>query len=310
MDDLSKLKKAYETMDLPEFASREDVEKRYTLLLRRERSKPKQEDDEAAASSESGSEFSKVNEAYKFILAYEDRKITDAFNEQEYGKYKKMAGQAQKFDHFWRYYKFHTLGAIVLIAIIIYGVNAYMNHREHEKYLASLPPVDVSISFYGLFANMDQDQGDVEEYNNIDKAILETFPDWKRVKSSIVYVPQNEAEQYVYLQKAVVTLVSEKSDLYIVDKSMFQWIGQQGVFMNLDDKLTAEDGLSDDIAMKLSTEDVPEEHVYAVNLTNSKLADDLPVQKVDLIVGIRANAKNPDKALQFLKTYLKTAEKP
>ncbi|MDQ6421811.1 J domain-containing protein [Paenibacillus sp. LHD-117] len=301
MEKLDGLKEAYETMGLEQLAPKEEVEKRYTTLMRRERSRSKLQQDESA--SPEGEDFAKITEAYKLILAHEDRKVTDAFNEQEYGKYKGMAGQAQKMDHFWRYYKIHTFVAIALIAVIIYGINSYIDKREHEKYLASLPPIDLNISFFGTFVEPDgQDDKDA-----LNASMLGAFPDWKRLQSNIVFVPQDDMNQYAYLQKAVVTLMSEKPDIYIMDRAMFEWVGSQGVLMSLDGKPEFE-GVDASRTLKLTTEEQPEERVYGIDLKDSKLDKDLPLMKQDLIVGVRVNAEHPEKALQFIETYLKTLQ--
>ena len=126
MEKLEDLKEAYALMGLEEFAPKEEVDKRYTTLMRRARSRARLEDESASQEED----FSKVTAAYQLILAHEDRKITDAFNEQEYGKFKGMAGKAQKMDHFWRYYKIHTFVAIALIVALIYGINCYIDKRE------------------------------------------------------------------------------------------------------------------------------------------------------------------------------------
>ncbi|OUS77627.1 hypothetical protein B1748_07485 [Paenibacillus sp. MY03] len=297
MEKLDDLKEAYTLLGLEEFAPKEEVEKRYTTLMRRERSRSRAE----VESASQGDDFAKVTAAYKLILAYEDRKITDAFNEQEYGKFKGMAGRAQKIDHFWRYYKIHTFVAIALIAAIIYGINSYIDKREYQKYLASLPPIDLSVSFYGTF--MEPDNKDSKEKTNA--AMLSAFPEWKRVESNIVFVPQDDMNQYAYLQKAVVTLMSEKPDIYIMDRAMFEWIGRQGALLELDGKPEIS-GAGEDRTRKLTTEDVPEERIYGIDLKDTKLDKDLPLIKPaeDLIIAVRVNAERPDKALEFIETYL------
>lgn len=292
MDDL---KQAYKMMGLEEFAPREEVEKRYTTLMRRERSR--------ARSNEDGeSDFAKVTEAYRLILAYEDQKFTQTFNEQEYGKYKNMAGQAQKLDHFWRYYKFHTLGAIALVALIIYGIVSYIDHREHEKYLASLPPIDLDVSFMGTF--LEQDGSDTED---VTASMLKSFPEWKRMQSNIIFVPGDEANQYAHLQKAMVTLISEKPDVYILDRFMFEWIGQQDVLMKLEEIPGLAEAAGGEFAQSLKTESNPDGSVYGFDLSETQLFKDLPLMKGDLIVGIRAGAERSDHAIKFIQQYLDTS---
>jgi hypothetical protein len=290
------LKQAYKTMGLDENAPKEEVEKRYTTLMKRERSRA-QSGGQGEAAEES--DFAKVTEAYRLILAHEDKKITEAFNEQEYGKYKNMAGQAQKLDHFWRYYKFHTFGAIAVIALIIYGIVSYIDHKEHERYLASLPPVDLEISFMGLF--MEPEGSDITAVN---EKLLQTFPGWKRVESGIIFVPQEDGNQYAYLQKAVVTVMSEKPDIYIMDRFMFEWMGGQGALKKLEDFPELAEAATGNLALKHQTEEDPAPAVYGIDLTGTKLFDDLPLMKKELVVGIRVDAPHPENAVKFIQQYL------
>jgi hypothetical protein len=293
------LKLAYKTMGLEENATRDDVEKRYTTLMKRERSRAKSGGPGDAAEE---SDFAKVTEAYRLILAHEDKKITEAFNEQEYGKYKNMAGQAQKLDHFWRYYKFHTFGAIAVIALIIYGIVSYIDHKEHQRYLASLPPIDLEVSFMGLFL-----EPEGSEISAVNESILQSFPDWKRVESNIVFVPEEDANQYAYLQKALVTVMSEKPDIYVMDRFMFEWIGGQGALMKLEDFPELANAVSGSLALKHRTEDDPAPAVYGIDLTDTKLFQDIPLMKKEMVVGIRVDAQHPENAVKFIQQYLSTS---
>ncbi len=296
---MEQLKKAYSTMGLADTATREEVEKRYETLMRQSRTRAKQQQ---AGAEES---FAEVTQAYKLILQHEDQKITEAFNEQEYGKYRKMAGQAQKIDHFWRYYKFHTLGAIAAVALIIYGIISFINYREEQERIANLPPVDLNVSIMGNFILKE----DVPKEEPVEQALLAAFPEWKRFVTTTTFVPADESMQYAYLQKALLVLATENPDVYVMDRSIFEWVGnQQDLLLNLDDWAEGEFKplLSDGVALKLQPQEQTTEHVYAFDLTKSKLAEHLPMYHNELIVGIRSNAKNVDNAKAFIRKYLQT----
>lgn len=306
MDANKQLEEAYRLMGLQPMSDKEEVEKRYTTLMRRERARSRQGEAESASPGQDGEEdFAKITEAYRYILDFEDRKITDEFNKQEYGKFGGMADRAQKIDHFWRYYRFHTLGAIVLIALIIYGINSFIDHREHQKYLASLPPIDVNVSFFGTFM-LPEDQKDQTAVN---EWLLAQFPEWQRVESSLIFVPQDDMNQMAYLQKAAVTLATEKADVYIMDESMLQYIGTQGVLMELDDKTDLIEGLDEEKLLKLRvsldpyTETFGDELIYAIDLGESRLGKEVPLLAVNMYAGIRVNSENPEKALEFIERF-------
>ncbi|WP_139992475.1 J domain-containing protein [Paenibacillus paridis] len=300
---MEELKQAYQTMGLPELAAKEEVEKRYTTLMRQARSRTQQQKEGTADAEDS---FAKITQAYRLILEYEDRKLTDAFNEQEYGKYKKMAGQAQKMDHFWRYYKFHTLGAIAAVALIIYGVISFMNYREEQERLANLPPIDLNVSFMGNYMLKD----DAPKEEPLENALLTAFPEWQRFVTTLTFVPADQQSQYAYMQKAVLILATEHPDVYVMDKNIFEWVGAQGVLINLDDDVNGDlkPLLKSGLAKTLKTDEDTAEHVYGIDLTNSALADQLPLYKESMIVGIRPDSKNPEKAKAFIKKYLATID--
>ncbi|OMF29788.1 hypothetical protein BK133_17475 [Paenibacillus sp. FSL H8-0548] len=297
---MEELKQAYQTMGLPELAAKEEVEKRYTTLMRQTRSRAQRQKENTTDAEDS---FAKITQAYRLILEYEDRKLTDAFNEQEYGKYKKMAGQAEKMDHFWRYYKFHTFGAVLAVALIIYGIFSFVNYREEQERLANLPPVDLDVSFMGNYMLTE----DAPKEEPIENALLTAFPEWQRFVSNLTMVPSDEAQQYAYLQKAVLILATEHPDIYIMDKNIFNWIGGQGVLIELDDLVNGDFKplMKDDLAMTLNTED-DGEHIYGIDISDSALVDDIPLYKQSMIVGIRPDSKNPEKAKEFIKHYLAT----
>ncbi|GGG82664.1 J domain-containing protein [Paenibacillus radicis (ex Gao et al. 2016)] len=314
---MNELQQAYQTMGLPEHASKDEVEKRYTILMRQERSRQKQQD--AMRSAEApGSEtakvqtgtpdFETVTRAYRFILEYEDKVAAEQFNAQEYGKYKNMAGTAQKVDHFWRYYKFHVFGGIALIALIIYAVTLYIDHREEQARLASLPPVDLSVMYIGEFyMNSDDNKTGTEE--QIENALLAQFPDWKRFKVNFTYVAMEAKDQMdmASQQKAMVMLATEKPDIYILDKATFNWIAPQGAFLNLDDIASGlvKDTFQTDAAFKYKTEEDTAEHVYGIDISSSPLIKNIPVlAKDNFIVGVRVTSDKSEKALAFIEHFL------
>lgn len=300
-DIVEDLKKAYELLGLPEFSDKEEVEKRYTLLLRQSRARAKQQPE-----SNEDESFEQVTKAYKAILEYEKQKDIQAFNEQEYGKYRGMADKAQKIDHFWRYYKYHTLGVIAAIALIIYGIFSYMDHLEEKERIANLPPASLEISFMGNYY-MKQE---VKEEDALETALLPMFPEWERYIASLTTIPKDDASKFAYLQKAVILLASEKPDVYIADKETFLWIGINDMFVPLDDLIESGElkGLvSEDQMLKYSTESVPAEHVYGIDLSKTKLAKDLPLYEQELFIGIRVDSQRKDNALHFIKKYLQTS---
>lgn len=300
------IKKAYEELGLEPFSSKELVEQRYDQALRKQRSRAKLESQGQQPAADDKFDFDKITTAYRAILDYETQKYTEQFEQEEYGKYKKMAGQAKKIDHFWRYYKIHTFVAIGIVIAIIYGIVAYMDRLEEKRYLASLPPVDVAVSFIGNYYDTTQD----DSYESTNQKFLGDFPDFQRFTTDLIFVPEDQSMQYAYLQKALVMLMTESPDIYIADESMKDWTMPQGLYVELD-KIDSLSHLADSRfavkgAIVEDDQSVGQEHVYMLDLTESALADNLPLAHTKLLVGIRADAANYEKALQFIEHYAAT----
>ncbi|SEN74526.1 hypothetical protein [Paenibacillus sp. OV219] len=300
---MNDLKQAYELLGLTEGASREEVEKRYFILLRRDRSNKQREGDE----QDDFPSLEEINRAYRLIVGHEDEKTMEKYNEASYGKYKSMGPTFQKIDHFVSYYKFHVLGVIAVIAILIYGIHAYDVHRKEKAELAKLPPVNVSVSFFGEYFNVDG------TFQNSDMKPFETkftsqFPQWKRVVTYFTFVPQEMTSQQdsALMQKSIIDLMMNKADVYILDKPNFIKLAQDGSLLPLDGDAASKMSFSykPESAFKTVTQDDPTLHVYGVDIGGSSLLKDLPVIGKEYIAAIRINGEHHDNAFTFIQKYV------
>lgn len=301
-DVMEDIQEAYRRLGLEPLADKEEIEKRYSTLLRKYRSRSKQGSE---YTRDSELEFKAITEAYNAILDYETKKYTEAFEEKEYGKYKKMAGQAKKIDHFWRYYKVHTIIALVLIIGLIYGVVAYMDKQEEKRYLASLPPIDLQVSFFGNYYDTTKD----DKFQTTNTKFLADFPQYQRFDTNMIYLPEDQTMQYTYIQKAFLMLITETPDIYILDEGAMNYAAPQGIFASLEDVTSLAHLKDTKYAIRATVTDndqVGEELMYAIDLTESQLAKYLPIAHTKLYVAIRADAPHPEAALNFIETYVAT----
>lgn len=312
-------KRAYETLGLQEDASKEEVEKRYDLLLRQDRARKIRNDKEDGIQDHP--DFGEINRAYRLILQYEVQKTVTSINQEKYGKYKKYAGQAEKLDHFFSYYRWHLIGTIAVVAMIIYSIMTYVDYREEQARLAALPPLDLKATFIGQFYAQSGSSNGIE---TVEQAIAGQMPNWKRVEADLLTLNMSPGSQtdIAMQQKAIVQLASERPDVYIMDADTFKWIAQNGVLINLDAEAEGRfaDLLPEGAAVKAPIrsdelsldEDEPPadlpEHVYGIDISSSPLAEQLPLAMKEMIVGIRADTERPDKALQLIEHYLLAAQ--
>lgn len=289
MKDLSE---AYEVLGLPEGADNEEVEKRYDLLLRQVISQQRR--------GEVTIDETKVHRAYNLILDIERKKKAEQFYEEKYGKHRKHAKTAEKIDHFLQYYKFHTIGAIILVIIIIFSVKGYMDQRAEKIRLANLPPANVEVVFFG-------------EYNMyyeppIDEILLEQFPDWQRIETDIVFVPLDPRDEFemAMLQRSVITLMSEKPEIFIMDRENFEKNVRLGLFVKLDEIFMGTNNILSDpdrIVYARGEEDVID-HAYGIDISDN-LAPLLPGLGQDMVAGISIHAdEKMYNALQFIRKFM------
>ncbi|UNK17372.1 J domain-containing protein [Paenibacillus sp. N3/727] len=303
---MDQMKEAFEKLGLPKTATREELDDRYTLLMRQSRSEQRRDPDKADEVEE---RFTEVTRAYNYILDEEKRNSLEEISRKKYGKFKGMAGTAEKTEHFFRYYRYHVLGGLVILGIIIYAIISIFNHRAEQERLAKLPPVDLSVMFLGSYMTPDGGQ----DYKPIEDAILAQFPEWKRVQVNITYVPPMDSgspNDVALLQKAMLMLTTERPDLYIMDKTAFNWVGNQGIARSLEPELEGElkSLVTPDMLVKTKLEEETAEKVYAVDIMNSPLAEALPLAKTEMIAGIRGGSEKETNALAFIKTYLEAAK--
>lgn len=300
MDDL---KQAYELLGLTENASREEVEKAFELLLRKNRSRQPG----GQAGVEMGeSEYELKLKAYKTIVEFEERSKIEEMSRQRYSKWGKYAGTAEKIDDFFRLYKNHVIIGLISVLVLVVGVTAFVNRQEEKKRLAALPPIDLSVMFLGNFVS-DQNQGGDE---GVTQALIDLFPEWKRLEVTYNYLPSNQeglsTTDVAFQQKAMAVVATERPDVYILDSNSFYWLGGGGVLENLDPEAEGvlKPLLEEGNVFKGQTEEDTEEHVYGIKVTDSALAKKLPLNMQDMIITVRIGADNKDKAIHFIERFL------
>ena len=289
------LKQAYKLLNLPEDITREELDKRFELLLKRQR-----------FSTTEGSSVSYEEEfrALKFILDTLDQQEINEAENQRFEKWGKLSGLARKRENFFRLYKTHTIISIIVLLVLIFGGNALYKQWQEKKYEASLPPVDISIMFLGNYELLNKN-GDSEDLN---QAIIAKYPEWKRVETSVVYLPTtgNTEDGGVldmsYMQRAFAMLAAESPDILIMDEASYEWIGLQDGFQNLETVVSSKTLAPDDQRLKRTlSKESGQEWITGVDITDTKFAEDLPIQSFAMIAGVLTQDENKAKAFDFIE---------
>lgn len=271
MNALDELKQAYAILELPEDATRDQVEQRYYLLLKKARSKQV--------------DLAEINRAYNLIVGHESEKASP----QE---------KQSKTSYFFYYYKFHVIAAVIILLVAVFSVKGCIDRKNEE---ARKPPLDMTVTVFGNFYSAD----------NTDKQLaanlLALMPDWKRIDVTVAYVPKDltNPQDMALQQKGMLIMATEKMDLMILDRHNFDMFSRQGAFVPLDSLDIWPDlqGLSDRM-LNSQTEDDPSSRPYGIDISGNPAfkGTNVELTKESMILALRTNSPHPDKSLQLMKS--------
>lgn len=288
-----KLKEAYERLNLPEDITREELNKKFDLHLKRSRSNS--DENERVAYEE---EFL----AFKTILDGLDQREIQEAEDKRLEKWGKLSGVARKSENFFRLYKVHTFVSIIVLLVLIFGGNALYNNWQAKKYEASLPPVDVHIMFLGNYESKDSSGKDEE----LKQEIVNRYGAWKRVKTNVVYLPSTDGTggtlDMSYIQRAMAMLAAERPDILILDDATFEWLGQQDGLKNLEPFIKAAGLPMDDTRLKhVKNTETGKEAISGIDITDTKFATDLPIHSQKMIIGLLGDDDSKNKSTDFVE---------
>jgi hypothetical protein len=286
VSELEQLKKAYEILGLPDDATREQVENRYFILIKRARSD--QSRHETSDNSTIAPDLAEVNRAYNLVLGIESEKT---------GTIKKQS----KLAHFMYYYKLHLIVSIVVVLVAGYMIKEGIDKRNAA---ANLPPSSLSVSLFGNFYFVKADI--------LEKNLLKLVPEWKRINTTLIYLPSEikTPQDMAMQQKSVLLLMTESSELYILDAKNFSSLASQGVFKRLDglDGWAALNVAPDQLRYAQTTEDtspVP----YGIDITGNPVFEGIDISGERQIVAVRSNEEKWNDTRKLLEKLIQTTPK-
>lgn len=285
------LKDAYEILGIKEGAGKDEIIKRYNLLLKKHRLNSN-DDSEGAAS---GAAIQEINRAYNLLMGYGDK---GQAQEEASPKstilsplFKKAGIDEKKARNFFYYHKFHILAAIVIVVIIGSFVSSIVNNVE--------PDLNIIIA------------GEIQ-VNDIDamkETIINTLPNIKEVSIDPIFLSSDPKSQIdLSMKTKFITLIAAGDlDVLILDRTNFEDLGKKGAFLDLD--YLADQKVIDKETNKkniLKEEESGEEHLYGIDVTNSPLLKNIDTQGKELIAVIRANCKHYENSLSFIKLLVRS----
>ena len=327
-------KEARNILGVGKDAGKNDIEKRYSILLKkyrmeinmrrdalREAEKQEEELNTAAdtavdnpegqrtSAEQAEAELSRITEAYNVLMGYEIKET-----EQQPGKsaplFKMVGVDEKKAKNFLYYYKFYILGIIILIALVIYFVQGCVNRVNP----------DFNAAFIGRIGYYDATKA-------LSESVKENIPIITEPGFDGAYIDDTVTGDQLYAMEMKLTVLFGAADIdvFILDGKYYERFAKQGLFMNLDEigpKLGADVSKNQDLIVAIEeiedpfdTEegsdegtlaDIPEEpHLYGIDVSNSTVLKEAGIIADDMVAAIFLGTEKQEKAEAFLKFLLK-----
>jgi|GEM_PF-575745 len=262
-------KEARKILGVTKETSRNDIERKYSILLKKHRAAslpPERYEEDAAEEGvpESGASqaapaippkepaaeeysFDQVTEAYNVLMGYEV-----VIKEQPPSKVapilKKAGIDEKKARNFFYYYKFYMLGALVLAVALFFGIRSFVNRVDPDFKIAFLGSFSYLDASDKLSESIKQNVPEIKE-PGIDGAFLTAadFPDNQQPsggqqatagtqqQTTGGQIGAGAQQQYAMEMKAMVLIAAGDIDVFIVDRDSYFRYAKQGVFLSLDD---------------------------------------------------------------------------
>lgn len=138
----------------------------------------------------------------------------------------------EKFEYFWEYYKFHALGIIVGVAVIIAIIRSIVSYREYAISIIMVNPDNIVTE--ELAPEWESDLAEILQINTRKEQIY--------IDTSIS-VGNNTPQQLEYsaLQKLVAFFTSRTADVFISNTPLFEEYSQNGNLGDLRNYYTEEE---------------------------------------------------------------------
>lgn len=206
----------------------------------------------------------------------------------------KMQGMSskQKANYIWYYYKFHFIGAIVLICMIISFIVSAANSKTSA----------LGVTLMGSYA----DTNKLDELKNrAEDALIKDNK--KKQEIRIEYLQKTDTGMdemtSVSLQKLMATISAKEIDILILDKKDFENYAKQGTFKKLSSvpQLSTIDFTGYEFVKAKATDTDTTEEAYGISLDNLPALKDVSFDTKNKVLCIVTNGQHVDKAVEFIK---------
>ncbi|NMA66932.1 MAG: DnaJ domain-containing protein [Clostridiaceae bacterium] len=277
------IKDAYELLGLSENASKEDIEKRYSILLKKYKNVGTDDKD---SNENLADEFERVIKAYNLLMGFETPEEEDVTPKKPNPVLKWLGIDQKKFETFIHYYKFHILGGIAVIVFLAAMIHSIVTNADP----------DLNVAFIGKIFYQDT--------KAFEERVMDAMPDLNAVgtDSAIIFEDMEGQMEVASNMKLTVLFSAADMDVFIIDKAQFDRFAQKGAFEKLDE--LAEELKIEEHGIKVhrvKTEDDEQEHIYGIDLTQNAALKECGIEGEEIIGAIRINSKHRDRAISLIK---------
>ncbi len=280
------VKNAYEVLGLKEGASKDDILRRYEMLLKRYNSMKNDSTDREQAESD----FNTITHAYNLIMGYEDQGDPVESSGKPNPFYSKLGLDEKKVQNFFYYHKVHII--VALIVILLAGMTV--------KQVMEKGTVDLNIVFMGELYCEDTiklQKQIIQDEPEIKGPLVDLIPISGRLDNDMAAAMQN---------KSSIAVMPGINDVFIMDKTIYTAYAEKGLFVDLE-QLAAQLGIdmekNKDYIIKAETAEG--KHLYGIDVGSSGLLKASNVAGNEKIAAIRVDAKHYESAVKFIKLLLK-----
>lgn len=274
---MDSIEQAYISLGLPRHASREELERRFQMLVRQSHAQKLR----GMLSAKEEEDLDAAAQAYRDILKEETRRRSEAYRIKHYSKFKRYAGLAESIDHYFYYHKFQLFCVSLLVIFVLLGTALFTMLKPEQAVSANLSAPDLTLVVAGI--SMQQDQRDEVQPDTLEQSMLKQVPNLQHIHPLIWKERANPDKKNPtgLDRKSVIALLSVDPDLYIVDRDRFVTLMRLGILRKLE---------------KWGT--------YGIDLSGGSLPSILHSSSEPMIAAIPTDAKHPESALKFIHAYL------
>jgi hypothetical protein len=263
-------KKAYEILGIKEGSDKAEVEKRFSILLKKSKMKSASDDNSSLSI-----DIDEITRAYNLLMGYRE----EGDDEES------CQSSKNTISDFLYYYKLHIIVGVIAAVMLIILVREFLI-RE---------PIDLNIAFIGDFY--------YSETETFEHNIRSSMPELRgiSVDGAIISGKAGGQQEYAMQMKATAIFAAGEIDIFILDEASFKQYAYQGAFIDMEGIL---DGLQFENISKyvLKAEGEDKEAVYGIDVSRSKLFEGWAIEGEEKkIAAVGRKAKNYENIVKFIE---------